>query len=135
MGPLRRGLTLALLPCAAWAEVCDKERPMWVQATPATGFSEAAHLLASPTGIALAALLVVAAVIKLRALWVATALVWGATTCVIWLNARTPDPTGIRERAIAEGCIGPPHLSIALVAAITLLTLYMALRGPTAKEA
>ena len=46
MGSLRRGLILALLPSAAWAEVCDKERPAW-DGAPVTPVTEAVALFSS----------------------------------------------------------------------------------------
>ena len=117
MGPLRRGLILALLPTPALAEVCDKERPFWTPGAPATAFDEMIALFSSPAALVLLALSV--AVVLRRSQWGALALVvlWTMLSSVVAFNL-IPDPTGIRELAIAEGCIGPPTLFLTAVTAI-----------------
>ena len=126
MGSLRGGLILSLLASPAWAEVCDKERPLW-DGTQATAVSEAIALFGSPLGLIL--LLITAIAIRFRSAWGGLAATVGWTVFVSITVAS--DPTGITESAIREGCIGPPTLFIALSIAICIATiLYTAPRRP-----
>lgn len=115
MGPLRRGLALALLlgPAPAWAEVCDKSRPNW-DGTPASAVDEALFLFSTPASLVL--LICTLVVIRFRHQWGALAVVvlWTLLVSVIAMA----DPTGLRVSEIAEGCAGSSTLFIALVAAI-----------------
>ncbi len=126
MGPLRGGLILSLLASPVWAEVCDKERPHW-DGTPATAWTEAIALFASPLGLIL--LLATAFAVRWRSTWGGLAVTVGWTGFVTLILSH--DPTGLREFAMAEGCIGPPTLFIALSIAICIATiLYTAPRRP-----
>lgn len=130
MGPVRRGIILALVPGSAFAEVCDKERPFWNPADGPVGlWSEPLHTFASPIGAASAVLLLIAFLANRRWLWGLTALLFAYMTVVIFANRLLEDPTGILDFAIKEGCVGPAHLSIALTAAICGLSLWRALRA------
>ena len=120
MGPLRRGLILALLPAQALAEVCAEARPGWdgVQVSAAM---EAFTLFTSPAGLALLALSVIA--LRFRSQWI------GLVAVLLWTGFITlvtmADPTGVRAPAMAEGCIGAPTLFIVLAAAICVaIVLY-----------
>lgn len=114
MGPLRRGLSLALIfPTAGWADVCDKVRPNW-EGTPVTAVQEALFLAATP--ISLALVLASLIVLRLRHQWGALAVVVGWTIAITLLTMA--DPTGMRPQAATEGCIGSPTLFIIAVAAI-----------------
>lgn len=117
MGSFRGGLTLALLPTPALAEVCDKERPLWTPGAPATALDEMIALFSSPAALVLLALSV--AVVLRRSQWGALTLVvlWTLLSSALAFDL-APDPTGIREMAVAEGCIGPPTLFLAAVTAI-----------------
>ena len=118
MGPLRGGLILSLLASPVWAEVCDKERPLW-DGVPASAVSEAIALFSSP--LALLLLIATAFALRFRHAWggLAVVVAWtGFITVVL-----TYDPTGIRASAISEGCIGPPTLFIALAIAICIGTI------------
>ncbi len=109
------------LPTGAMAEVCDKERPLWDGKT-ATAFDEVIHLAASPIVWLIVAFTVITALIGWRLLWAVTALLCFAAAAVLLSEALLPDPSGIREFAIAEGCIGPPHLAIATTGLLALTT-------------
>ena len=115
MGPLRRGLILGLLtPNAALAEVCDKVRPFVSPGEPGTAFTEMVSLMGTPPSLIL--LVLSALAIRFRWQWAALGIVvlWS-----IWVSlvAMQP-PDGTLLLAIEEGCVGPPTLFIALVAAI-----------------
>jgi len=118
MGPLRRGIALALCPTAVIAEVCDKERPNW-DGTQASAFTEALALFSTPLGLIL--ILSTAVAFTLRNAWLGLGTVVGWTGLVT--IAVSKDPTGIQESAIAEGCTGPPTLFIAAAIAICIATI------------
>ena len=131
MGPVRRGLTAALVltPGTAWAEVCDKLRPNWVPGTEATAWTEMIGLFSSIPSLAL--LIATALVVRLRSAWggVAVTVLW--TGLVSLLVFSTPDE--VRVQAIQEGCIGSPTLFIGVVAAICVaMILYPAPRAERA---
>lgn len=114
MGPLRRGLILALLlPSPAFAEVCDKVRPGW-DGTAVGPLQEALYLFMTPPALFL--IVTSLLVIRLRHQWGALAVV------VLWTILITlvtmADPTGLQEMARIEGCMGSPTLFIGIVAAI-----------------
>ena len=114
MGPLRGGLIAALLPGAAWAEVCEKVRPAW-DGTEVTMTGEA--ITQFSTVPALLLLLASAIAIRFRSQWgVATAVVlWTVWVSVVAFFDATG---GMRDAAMTEGCIGAPVLFIIAVAAI-----------------
>ncbi|MEL7167096.1 MAG: hypothetical protein AAGL96_16635 [Pseudomonadota bacterium] len=122
MGSVRRRLTscssalLALIATPLLAEVCDKERPDWDGVTE-TAWSEAFTLFLSPLGLLLVALSVVAVQFRWQWTGLATILGWTAFITIVTMA----DPTGLRADAMAEGCIGPPTLFIALAAAICVM--------------
>ncbi|MEM6940673.1 MAG: hypothetical protein AAF943_06420 [Pseudomonadota bacterium] len=114
MGPLRRGLTVALTtPAAAAAEVCADTRPGW-KGGPVSAFDEALFLAMTPAALVL--ILASALAVRFRHQWGALIVVvlWSIFVSFIALG----DPTGVRALEIAEGCIGSPALFIAGVAAI-----------------
>ena len=122
MGPVRRGLILALLPGTAWAEVCDKVRPFWTPGTPATAVDEALHLAASPLTLVL--LVGTALAVRFRSAWGGLAVVccWSA---LVGLIAFVPGffSSGVHQLGVQEGCIGSPALFIGVVAAICVATI------------
>lgn len=110
----------AFAPRAAWAEVCDKERPDW-DGTRVGIVGEAINLFLSPAGIALLLLSVIA--LRFRHQWIglAAVILWTVFITVVTMA----DPTGLRPQAMAEGCVGPPTLFIVAVAAICVgIVLY-----------
>lgn len=119
MGPVRRGLILSLLPGAAWAEVCDKERPNWVPGTEATAWTEMIGLFSAPPSLVL--LVVTALVVRFRSMW------GGVLVMVLWTGLVSllvfSEPDEVRLQAVKEGCIGSPTLFIAVVAAICVATI------------
>lgn len=128
MGPFRRRLSFAfltaLLASPARAEVCDKERPDWNGAT-ATLLSEAITLFLSPIGLFLLGALVVAVLYRHAMGTAIVALIWSFfISIIIW-----PDPTGIREATIAEGCAAPPTLFIVASAVLCLSAVIYSHRG------
>jgi len=119
MGPVRRRLILAtflLLPGAAWAEVCDKERPGW-DGVPVGAFDELLYFLQTP--IVLVLILGTALAIRFRSEKGGLAVVvgWSIATFLV-TGVGLSDP--IRTAAIAEGCIGSPSLFIAFAAALSV---------------
>ncbi len=119
MGPVRGRLIAgssvlaSLFAAPAWAEVCDKARPNW-DGAPVGAVGEAVSLFVSPAGLLLLALSLVA--LRFRFQWVglAAVILWTIFITVITMA----DPTQMRVAAMAEGCVGPPTLFIALAAAI-----------------
>ncbi|MEO1362750.1 MAG: hypothetical protein AAFU86_03130, partial [Pseudomonadota bacterium] len=97
----------ALLPSAAWAEVCDKARPGW-DGSQVGAVGEAISLLLSPAGLALLGLSLIA--LRFRQQWIGlgAVLLWTVFITVVTMA----DPTGLRADAMIEGCIGPPTLFI-----------------------
>jgi hypothetical protein len=118
MGPVRRGLIIALTPGAAWAEACSTARPGW-DAAAVTAFDEASTLFLTPFGLLLLAFSVVA--LRFRSQWMGLGAVLGWTGYITLITMT--DPTGLRAQAIVEGCIGSPTLFIAAVAAICMGTV------------
>lgn len=128
MGSLRRGVTLALLPTPALAEVCDKVRPMWEPGTQATAWGEMLALLSSPVSLLLLAATALA--IRLRSQWGALGVVacWSVWTSMIAFFGAGDE---VRQMALAEGCIGSPTLFLALIAAICVATILYTVPRPT----
>lgn len=118
MGSLRRGLILALLPSAAWAEVCDKERPAW-DGAPVTPVTEAVALFSSLPALVLICATLLA--LRFRHQW------GGLIVVLLWsflISAHVSlDPSGIKAAARDEGCLGDPILFIGLVIAICIATI------------
>lgn len=113
MGSVRRGLIFAILPGAAWAEVCDTVRPGW-DGTSATQVTEALGLFTSPLILFLVAALGVAVVFRHAMGTALVALLWSFFITYLVL----PDTSGVRSAAANEGCIASPALFIGLSAAI-----------------
>lgn len=113
MGPIRRGLILALIPLPAWAGVCEEVRPGW-DGTPITILGETLALLSAPAALLLVVLSLAA--IRFRAQWLGlgTIVFWTIFVSVITMAT----PSDLRDLARAEGCVGSPALFIALAAAI-----------------
>lgn len=109
---------LILLPSPAFAEVCDKERPLW-DGSKVGPVEELIYIVASPHG-ALLILLTVAAVL-IRKFWVSfpvAALLLLFALMLYWDWSIYGD--GIAYPAYREGCRGAPHVAIACLAAIAL---------------
>ncbi|WP_204115603.1 hypothetical protein [Shimia biformata] len=102
-----------LMPGAALADACTDLRPNW-DGTPVSALDEFVALMSTPPALVL--LLATALVVRFRKPWggVVVALLWGGFgTFLTW-----GDPTGLRDAAIAEGCVGSPSLFIASTLAI-----------------
>lgn len=124
------GIAATFFPNPALAEVCDKERPHW-DGAPVGMIGEAVNLFLSPAGVALLLLSLVA--LRFRHQWIGllAVILWTLFVTVITMA----DPTGIRELAMAEGCVGPPTLFIVAVAAICVgIVLYTKPRASGADE-
>ena len=123
-------MILSLLPGAAWAEVCDKERPGW-DGTPATPWDEAISLFSTLPALGLIAATLLAW--RFRHTWggLAVVLLWSfLITAIVTL-----DEDGVRDAALAEGCRGDPILFIGAVIAICVATvLYTAPHKPRAPD-
>ena len=120
-------LCATLAPAPALAEVCDKVRPFWTPGRPATAVDELLGLMATPPSLVL--LVLTALALRLRHAWGALAVVVLWSTWVSFAVMRTPGPT--LGAARAEGCIGPPTLFIAVVAAICVATILYTSRRDT----
>ncbi len=122
MGPVRRGLILAFMPSAAWAEVCGTERPGW-DGLPEDGIGEALALFSTLPSLAL--LIMTALAIRFRSSWggLAVAVLWTGLVSILAFA----DIGGVKKQAVVEGCIGSPTLFIGTVAAICVaMILYTA---------
>lgn len=134
MGPLRGQLmrvfaACLLLPTSAWAEVCDKERPLW-DGRPTTGWSEAIILLTSPSQIILLAATILAI---WYGWWIACfilAPIWVAFIPMML----TRDLDDMIWEASREGCIGSPILFMGLCGAISMASFYAAFKPRKTKK-
>lgn len=123
MGSVRRRLiALALLvPQAARAEVCDKTRPGWtLDQGPVTGGAETLYILASPVGLGLVAVMVLALVFPRRWLALLAALPALALAGLLVISRQSEMAT----LAMKEGCIGsaiPAVVLLVLAAAVVLV--------------
>lgn len=115
MGPVRRGLTLALLPTSALAEVCDKERPNW-DGAPVSTFSEALVLFSSIPAVLLLCASVGVFRFRLKKTAVGVVVLWTIFVSFVAM----PTAQSMRLASIAEVCVGSPTLFIALVATLCL---------------
>ncbi len=113
-------VTLSLAcPSVAFAEVCDKERPLW-DGTPVNAVQEALFLTASLPSLVL--ILVTALALRFRNRWAGLAAVCG-WSAMVYLLTFGGDPTGIGQLAAKEGCVGSPTLFIAVVFTICVGTI------------
>lgn len=110
MGPFRRGLILALLPGAAWAQGCAEQRPGW-DGAPVGVVQETVFLASSPAALVLFLGTVLA--LRFKSQWGALAVVLGWTAFATFLTMLAS-----RKIAMAEGCVGSPALFIGIIAAI-----------------
>lgn len=126
MGPVRRRLIIAgalLGPAPAWADVCETVRPGWDGET-VTAMGELLLLFQTP--LVLLLLLGTALAVRFRHELGGVVVVvgWSIATYVAtgWGNA-----DGIREAALAEGCVGSPALFITVAVAVAIgVVLYTA---------
>jgi hypothetical protein len=131
MGPFRgRLIALALLaPQAAWAEVCDKTRPDWTpDQGPVTGGGETLYILASPVGLGLLAVMVLALIFPRRWLAILAALPALALAGLLVISRQSD----IAALAMQEGCIGtamPAVVLLVLAAAMVLVRGFQARRS------
>jgi len=135
MGSLRGRLStvlaapLLLFPTATIAEVCDKERPLWSRSSgPASAWDELFALSSLPITLSLIALTILALFTQWRLISAISALLWAGLTLIIALDTYGPILDDVRYFAIKEGCIGSPHLFIALAIAICAGMVYGAMR-------
>ena len=115
-------LPLLLLPSQAFAEVCDKVRPLWEPGAPATAFGEMIALFGTPPSLIL--LVASALVLRFRHKWAGLAVVvlWSTWLTLVTVVSAKDD---IQQQAVIEGCVGSPTLFIAAVAAICIgIVLY-----------
>lgn len=125
---------LLMLPTAAIAEVCDKERPLW-GGGPVSAWDEALYHITSPAGWPILVALVLAFIFRRRWLWITAGIF---ATLAAWAANELPhldDPSmPFFELMQQEGWVGPPHLSIALCAAISMASFYAAFRRRKTKK-
>ncbi|AUQ73144.1 hypothetical protein PhaeoP71_00243 [Phaeobacter piscinae] len=138
MGSLRGRVTWAigfiamLFPAAALAEVCDKERPFWQPGDgPATAWDELINLSTLPVSLALLALAGIALATRNRPTFVIAAVFWAGIGFVVAVDRYENALDYVEASALAESCLGPPHLFIGLAIAICAVMTYGALRPRT----
>ena len=131
MGPVRGRLIFAALmsPQAAWADVCDKTRPGWsLDQGPVTGGAETLYILASPVGLGLLALIVLALAFPRRWLAIVAALPALALAGLLVISRQS----AMAALAMTEGCIGsaiPAVVLLVLAAALVLVRGFQARRA------
>lgn len=134
MGPVRGRLIaalalLTLAPQAGWAEVCDKTRPDWSpDQGPVTGGAETLYVLASPVGLGLVAVMVLALVFPRRWLALLAALPALALAGLLVISRQSE----MAALAMKEGCIGsaiPAVVLLVLAAAVVLVRGFQARRA------
>ncbi len=106
-------MTAALLPSAAWADVCATERPDW-NGVPVTAWGEALALFSTPAALFLLASSVTATLLRSAIGALVVCLMWSTLTMIVV----STDPTGLRDASRLEGCTGSPALFIVAVAAL-----------------
>ncbi|UWR42784.1 hypothetical protein K4L05_14270 [Phaeobacter inhibens] len=137
MGSLRGRVTcfagfMTLFPAAAIAEVCDKARPFWKPGDgPATAWDELIGLSTLPVSLALLALAGIALTTRNRATFAIAAVFWAGIAFVVAVDRYENALDYVEASALAEGCLGPPHLFIGLAVAICAVMTYGALRPRT----
>jgi hypothetical protein len=111
-----------LLPTAALAEVCDKERPDWAPALgPATGLDELVFLFTSLPGLGILGAFTLAVLTAQKRYFAITAVFATLVGAALWLTATAPDD--LTRAAITEGCVGPQTLPIASCVVIAALSI------------
>ncbi|WP_298858434.1 hypothetical protein [uncultured Sulfitobacter sp.] len=118
-----------MFPTAAFAEVCDKERPLWT-GTPTTAWSEAIILLTYPSQIVLLTATMFAMWYGWRIACFIFALIWVAFIPIML----TRDLDDMTWEASQEGCISSPILFMGLCGAISVLSFYAAFRRRKTKK-
>ena len=87
-------------------------------------------MLSNPFGLGLLGFALLGLWLRNRWIAIPASLLWVFVGLALLLDASDP----ISQFARQEGCVGPPHLSIALAAAITLLSIRAAILGPRQQE-
>ncbi len=129
MGPLRRGLILALLPAPAMADVCEQLRPMW---SPDKGtvniWTEAAYVFANPMLFVMLLIVLMGSFYRHIA-WQMAGII-SASFVLLLVSTRlwAKDPNGIWALGQAEGCIAPPIVPTVFAAGVMLFALIRAVR-------
>lgn len=115
---LHIGLALAILPSAALAEICDKERPYWSPADgPATGLDELFHIATTLPGLGILGAFTLA-LLTGRKLYFGVAALFSGIVCLgLWYESRS----GLHALGRAEGCVGDLTLTIWVLATLTLI--------------
>lgn len=115
------GCVFGFASSPAFAEVCDKVRPLW-DGDQVGQLEELFHMLASPAGVVIVVLLIAA--VSLRRMWfsIPVALALFGLSAVIFLDWFWLGD-GIAYAAYREGCMGGVHLTVAclILAAVTLV--------------
>ncbi|WP_199536273.1 hypothetical protein [Phaeobacter inhibens] len=117
-----------LFPAAAIAEVCAFWKP---SDGPATAWDELIGLSTLPVSLALLALAGIALTTRNRATFAIAAVLWAGIAFVVAVDRYENALDYVETYALAEGCLGPPHLFIGLAVAICAVMTYGALRPRT----
>ncbi|ATG40853.1 hypothetical protein PhaeoP14_02799 [Phaeobacter piscinae] len=126
------GFMATLFPAAALAEACDEARPFWQPGDgPAPAWDELINLSTLPVSLALLALAGIALATRNRPTYVIAAVLWAGIAFVLAVDRYENALDYGEASALAEGCLGPPHLFIGLAIAICAVMTYGALRPRT----
>lgn len=126
MGPVRRRLITAaalLGPAPAWADACTTVRPGWDGAE-VTALGELLVMFQTPLVLILVLASALAVRLRHELGGVAVVVGWSIATYMVtgWGNS-----DGLRQAAMAEGCVGSPALFITVAVAIGIgVVLYTA---------
>ncbi|MBT5414522.1 MAG: hypothetical protein HOK81_07990 [Rhodospirillaceae bacterium] len=127
-GKVVLGLACVLLPAApAAAEVCDKIRPSWSPTDgPIGAVGEAVYHSSTGFGLVAAVLLVMGLVARHRLVRFASS--GGLALMATPLASEWWNMHPIYREALAEGCLGPPYVSIAVLLALSVGMFHLAMR-------
>lgn len=118
----RLAAILTLMPSAALADVCARQRPDWrAEYGPATGLDELVFLFTSLPGLGILGAFTLAVLTAQKRYFAIAALFSALIGIALYISATNPDD--LTRTAITEGCVGPQTLPIAACAIIAALSL------------
>jgi hypothetical protein len=122
------GLACVALPAGpAFAEVCDKIRPDWSPADGRIGaLGDAIYMSQTGFGLVAATLLVMGLVVRLR--WIRFIASGGLVLMAIPLILEWWNMPAMYREALAEGCLGLPYVTIAVLLVLSAGLFHLALR-------
>ena len=99
----------------AWAEVCDKARPLW-DGGKVNQVQELFFVLATPLGLGAITLVVLAVLVRKTGLSLLVALALSLLSAIILVDWVSSDDgvADVLRSAYREGCIGAPYFTAAV---------------------